>query len=135
MNPRRGLDMRAGWCSWLLLCAAASAGLAQAPALGPEAIPVAPTPAAATPEALPAACRATLAELESLAIAGNPTIVAAEALVRQEQGLWKQVGLYPNPQVGYVRSDPDQPGQSETQGVFLSQEFVTAGKLRLNRAV
>jgi cobalt-zinc-cadmium efflux system outer membrane protein len=76
-----------------------------------------------------------LADLESLAVAGNPTIAAADALVRQQQGLWQQAGLYPNPTVGYVRTDPNQPGQSETQGVFLSQEFVMGGKLRLNRAV
>src|SRR5262249_7107030 len=42
-------------------------------------------------------------------------------------------GLYPNPQAGYIRTDADQTGQSQTAGVFLSQEFVTAGKLRLAR--
>jgi outer membrane protein, heavy metal efflux system len=75
-----------------------------------------------------------LADLETLALANNPTLPAAAALVQQAQGLWKQVGLYPNPTLGYIRTDPDQPNQSETQGVFFSQDIVTAGKLRLARA-
>jgi cobalt-zinc-cadmium efflux system outer membrane protein len=54
--------------------------------------------------------------------------------VRQQEGFLKQAGLYPNPTAGYIRSDPDQAGQSQTSGVFLSQEFVTAGKLRLAKA-
>jgi cobalt-zinc-cadmium efflux system outer membrane protein len=97
---------------------------APAPALGASA------PPAVAGERPPL----TLADLEKLALAGNPTIQAAAALVQQQQGLLKQAGLYPNPAAGYVRTDPDQPGQSETQGLFLSQEFVTAGKLRLARA-
>lgn len=76
----------------------------------------------------------TLAQLESWALRNNPTIGAAAALVRQEQGIYRQVGLYPNPTAGYIRTDPNQPGQSETQGLFLSQEFVTARKLRLAQA-
>lgn len=75
----------------------------------------------------------TLEGLERIALGSNPTIPQAAALVGQQQGITKQAGLYPNPQAGYLRSDPDQAGQSRTQGVFLSQEFVTAGKLRLAR--
>ena len=78
--------------------------------------------------------RLALPELESWALRYNPTIAAAAALVRQEEGIYRQVGLYPNPTAGYIRTDPNQPGQSETQGVFLSQEFVTAKKLRLAQA-
>ena len=73
----------------------------------------------------------SLVDFENLAAANNPTIAAAESLIRQQQGLLRQETLYPNPTVGYLRSDPDQPGQSATQGVFLSQDFVTAGKLGL----
>ena len=77
----------------------------------------------------------TLQSLEHLALANNPTLPAAEAIVQSEQGSYNQVGLYPNPTVGYVRSDPDQKGQSASQGVFLSQEIVTPGKLKLNRSI
>jgi cobalt-zinc-cadmium efflux system outer membrane protein len=76
----------------------------------------------------------TLADLERLALTSNPTIPQAGALVQQQQGLLRQAGLYPNPQAGYLRTDADQSGQSQTAGVFLSQEFVTAGKLRLARS-
>src|SRR5207248_8771125 len=87
------------------------------------------SPAARAPEG--GCSPLTLADLENLALAGNPTIPQAAALVQQQQGLLKQAGLYPNPTAGYLRTDPDQPGQSQTVGVFLSQEIVTARKLLL----
>jgi cobalt-zinc-cadmium efflux system outer membrane protein len=88
------------------------------------------------PPPAPAPCpRAlTLTDLENLALANNPTLASAAAQVLQQQGLTRQAGLYPNPTVGYLRTDPDQPGQSQTSGVFLSQDIVTAGKRRLARA-
>jgi cobalt-zinc-cadmium efflux system outer membrane protein len=76
----------------------------------------------------------TVDHFERLALVHNPTIGSASAIVMQQQGLYKQAGLYPNPTVGYVRSDPDQSGHSQTQGVFASQDIVTGGKLRLARA-
>jgi cobalt-zinc-cadmium efflux system outer membrane protein len=48
--------------------------------------------------------------------------------------LRRQELLYPNPTVGYLRTDADQPGQVGSQGVFISQDIVTAGKLRLAAA-
>jgi cobalt-zinc-cadmium efflux system outer membrane protein len=76
----------------------------------------------------------TRADLEAMAVANNPTIAAAEALVRQQLGLLRQAGLYPNPTAGYVRTDADQLGQSQTEGIFLSQDIVTAGKLIIAKA-
>ena len=88
-----------------------------------------------TPPALPPAGRVlTLADLQSLAAANNPTLAAAVALIQQREGLLRQATLYPNPTAGYLRTDADQPGQGGTQGVFLSQDIVTAGKLRLGGA-
>jgi cobalt-zinc-cadmium efflux system outer membrane protein len=89
----------------------------------PSAPAAPPTPAAAV----------SLEELEKLALSSNPTLAGAAALVMQQQGVLKQAGLYPNPTVGYVRSDPDQSGQSQTQGIFFSQDIVTAGKLGIAR--
>lgn len=77
----------------------------------------------------------SLADLQNMALSSNPTIGQADAGVGMEQGLYKQVGLYPNPTVGYVRTDPDKSGESATQGIFLSQTFITGGKLRLARAI
>ena len=74
-------------------------------------------------------------QLAALAIANNPTLQQAAAAVAQTQATQWQVGLYPNPQVGYLRADPSQAGQSRTEGVFVAQEFVTAGKRGKSRDV
>ena len=72
----------------------------------------------------------TLAELEEMAERCNPTLAQAAA---RAQCL--QVGLYPNPVVGYLGSEIGNSGRAGQQGGFIGQEVVTAGKLRLNRAV
>ncbi len=73
----------------------------------------------------------TLDELEQMALAHNPTIRAAEALILQQQGLLRQLTRYPNPTAGWVQSTPSRPTQGATQGAFISQDIVTAGKLRI----
>ncbi len=77
----------------------------------------------------------TLAEIENIALQNNPTLSMAEAEIEKERGNWTQLGLYPNPTVGYLRSDPTKSGQSQTDGAFIQQTFVTGGKLRLNREI
>ena len=68
-------------------------------------------------------------------LAENPDLAADPStvldLAYEEFCLLRQAGLYPNPTAGYVRTDADQSGQSETAGVFLSQDIVTAGKLKV----
>jgi len=73
----------------------------------------------------------SLSDFESLALANNPTLTEAAADVQLVQGAMLQAGLYPNPTLGYLRTDADQPGKTGTNGVFFSQDIVTAGKLRL----
>ena len=73
----------------------------------------------------------SLAELEGLALSNNPTIQAAEALVVQQQGLLRQLTRYPNPSAGWVQSASSRRSEGETQGAFISQDIVTAGKLRI----
>jgi cobalt-zinc-cadmium efflux system outer membrane protein len=73
----------------------------------------------------------SLAKLESLALSNNPTIQAAEALVVQQQGLLRQLTRYPNPSAGWVQSASSRRSEGETQGAFISQDIVTAGKLRI----
>lgn len=75
----------------------------------------------------------TLSELEQLALARNPTLQQAEGLLQQARGNWVQVGLYPNPVVGYSGGANNQP--FDAQMAFVSQNIVTAGKLALNRDV
>ncbi|MGD9636156.1 MAG: TolC family protein [Pirellulales bacterium] len=76
----------------------------------------------------------TLAVAESQALASHPAMIQADALVRAARGQWLQVGLRPNPQVGYVGNEIGDEGRAGMQGAYISQEFVTAGKLGLSRA-
>jgi cobalt-zinc-cadmium efflux system outer membrane protein len=76
-----------------------------------------------------------LADLEGIALAKNPTLTLASARVSAARGEWTQVGLPPNPTGGYLASEIGNEGRAGQQGGFVGQEFVTGGKLRLNREV
>ncbi len=79
----------------------------------------------------------TIEDFEEIAHENNPTLRQAAEVVQEQRGLWRQVGAYPNPTVGYLRSDPSNSALagSQEQGGLFSQTIVTGGKLRLNRAV
>lgn len=98
-------------------------GTMQVPALQPEPVP------AGMPEGW------RLETLMQIAETSNPTLAQASAAIDQARGTAWQSGLYPNPQVGYLRSDPSIAGQSRTSGAYIGQEFVTAGKRWKSRAV
>jgi outer membrane protein TolC len=108
------------------------AQLAQPPQPGPpndsELLP-APEPGARQGLGL------TLADLEQMAVQNNPTLSQARAAVQAARGVWQQVGLHPNPVAGYAAEEMGDEGTAGKQGGFIGQEFVTAGKLRLNRQV
>lgn len=77
-----------------------------------------------------------LEELEQMALANNPTLRQADAEIRTSKARQLQSGLYPNPRAGYtgeeIRGGSFGGGQ---QGFFVSQTFVTGGKLGLNRKI
>jgi cobalt-zinc-cadmium efflux system outer membrane protein len=75
-----------------------------------------------------------LADLEELALANNPAIRSADALSRKAAGLQNQVGMRPNPTLGYYGQQLANRG-TDQQGVFYEQEFVRGNKLELNREV
>ncbi len=77
----------------------------------------------------------TLADLEQMALTSNPTLPEARARVEAARGRWVQVGLPPNTVVGYSGQQLASAGQAEQQGIFVEQEFIRGGKLRLNRNV
>lgn len=77
----------------------------------------------------------TLSQLESLAFANNPSISRAAARVEAARGNHLQVGLRPNPIVGYEGQQLGSGGLAEQQGIGVGQEIVRGGKLQLNRAV
>lgn len=77
----------------------------------------------------------TLSDLEQMALSANPSMARAVAVVEAARGNWVQVGLPFNPSVGYESQQIGSGGLAEQDGVFVSQEFIRGGKLRLNRQV
>lgn len=77
----------------------------------------------------------TLADLEQMAFAHNPTLAAAAARMQAAAGRQVQAGLYPNPVAGYHATEIGNRGTSGQQGGFLSQRFITAGKLGLDQDI
>jgi len=77
----------------------------------------------------------TLESLEQMAFSNNPAIAQSEAEVRALRGKWLQVGLAPNPTVGYMASEVGNEGAAGQQGGYVGQNFITAQKLDKNRAV
>jgi cobalt-zinc-cadmium efflux system outer membrane protein len=77
----------------------------------------------------------SLADFEGMALSCNPSVARAAALVQAARGNWVQVGLKPNPSIGYEGQQLGSGGLAEQHGVFAQQEIVRGGKLRLNREV
>lgn len=75
----------------------------------------------------------TLAAIQQMSLENSPVIRQAAANVESARGAAVQAGLYPNPTVGY---EGDTIGTARTagyNGIFFTQEFVTAGKLSLKQ--
>ena len=75
--------------------------------------------------------RLTLSSLQQMALDNSPIIRQAAADVEKARGQAVQAGLYPNPTIGY---EGDTLGTARTagyNGLFFTQEFVTADKLTL----
>jgi cobalt-zinc-cadmium efflux system outer membrane protein len=79
-----------------------------------------------------------LEDLEQIALINNPSLARAQALIASARGNWVQVGLPPNFAWGYsgqqIGSGPRPTSQAQ-HALLLDGEIVTAGKLRLNRAI
>ena len=99
---------------------------------------VQPAPEILPPQELippPVPRRLSLAELETMALTANPAVARASALVGAARGTAIQVGLPPNPSVGYIGQQLGSGGLAEQHGIQVSQDIITGGKLELNRAV
>lgn len=77
----------------------------------------------------------TWADLKGMAFQSNPTLAAAVARMNVARGQQVQAGLYPNPVIGYHGVEMGLRGTSGQQGGFISQRFITAGKLGLDQAI
>ena len=77
----------------------------------------------------------SLVEVEQMALERNPALAQMSAYIQSLRGKWLQVGLPPNPNVYYSGEEMGDNGTAGQQGGYLSQQFITGGKLRLNRGV
>jgi cobalt-zinc-cadmium efflux system outer membrane protein len=76
----------------------------------------------------------TLEQLVTLALNNNPAVKELVATTQKAAGYRTQVGLYANPTFGYQGQQLADRG-TDQHTIFAEQEFVTAGKLDLNRRV
>ena len=83
---------------------------------------------------LPTSNGMTLEQLVTLALDNNPAVKELAATTQKAAGYRTQVGLYANPTVGYQGQQRADRG-TDQHTIFAEQEFVTAGKLELNRRV
>jgi outer membrane protein, heavy metal efflux system len=83
----------------------------------------------------PAANVFRLAQLEQIALERSPAMAVAARRVQALHGKYLQVGLYPNPVIGYQGDEIGDEGRAGQQGLVVSQRIVTGGKLGWNRAV
>lgn len=90
-------------------------------------VQAAPSPATAPP--------LTLEQLVAIALSNNPSIPQAAATARKAMGVARQVGLYPNPTIGYQGQEMGDDGTAGMQGAFLNQTIVLGDKLAWNRNV
>ncbi|TVQ00196.1 MAG: TolC family protein [Planctomycetaceae bacterium] len=72
-----------------------------------------------------------LDRLTEFAIMQHPELAGARARVSQEAGLRFQATRKPNPWLGYSATEIGNEGRGGQQGLFVAQEWVTAGKLGL----
>ncbi len=77
----------------------------------------------------------TLEAIEQLALANNPAIKQANAASARAAGMRVQVGLKPNPTIGYFGEEIGNEGSEGLQGAFVSQIFLRGEKLAWNRQV
>jgi cobalt-zinc-cadmium efflux system outer membrane protein len=77
----------------------------------------------------------TLESLEQMALENNPSIRQASAAVGKALGIRQQVGLLPNPAIGYFGEEIGNEDAAGLHGAFVSQTFVRGHKLAWNRRV
>lgn len=87
-----------------------------------------------TPSKVEADNGLTLAAIEQLALANNPAIQQAAAAAARAQGIRNQVGLKPNPIVGYNGAQLADAG-TDQHSFFVEQTFVRGDKLAWNQQV
>ena len=100
--------------------------------LAEEMIESMPLPEGAVGETLdPVPQVGELERLVAVALSQHPEAYGAAQDVNREAGLRYQSTRKPNPWIGYLGSEIGNDGRGGQQGMYVSQEWVTAGKLKL----
>ena len=76
-----------------------------------------------------------LDDLKHMALQNNPTLAAAAARINVARGQQLQAGLYPNPVIGYHATQIGNLQTAGAQGAFITQRFITGGKLQLDQTI
>ena len=76
-----------------------------------------------------------LDDLKHMALQNNPTLATAAARINVARGRQLQAGLYPNPVIGYHATEIGNLETAGAQGAFVTQRFITGGKLQLDRTI
>lgn len=77
----------------------------------------------------------SLSDLETIALEANPSLAQLAFVIEKARGIHEQVGLPPNPVIGYFSEEMGDDGTAGKQGGFIGQTVVTGNKLQLNRDV
>ena len=77
----------------------------------------------------------SLDDLQAMALEHNPAIRQAMFAASKAAGVRTQVGLKPNPEIGYSGQQIGDEGAAGQNGAYIEQTFVSADKLNWNRAV
>ena len=86
-------------------------------------------------DGMPGTKAVLLEELLEFARKNSPEIAQASADVADAHGHWTQVGLHPNPTIGFQGDQIFDTGPFGQFGGFVNQPIVTGGKLKLARSV
>lgn len=70
-----------------------------------------------------------VSRLVQIAYSQHPQLLEAASEIRREAGLRLQATRRPNPSAGYSASEVGNEGRGGQQGVFVGQQWITAGKL------
>lgn len=77
----------------------------------------------------------TLDQLEAIASINNPSLRGALETIEVARGIHVQVGLPPNPEIGYLGTQAFDKNTAGQQGGYLGQTFIMGKKLRWNRDI
>ena len=116
-------------------CASYKAHTLTVPPPTPDLLNVVQASQASAPDSENLPTSLSLARAIGIALERHPELAAANAQISASQGNALQAGLYPNPLVGYIGEQIGSRGNAGgQQGPYISQEFVTGGKLEVSQS-